>query len=1185
MNVLFSTFNNFFRSSNAGDILKQPIEPELNDDSENWEEIPREAALPERKPELPKHPKRIPQKPHQETPKPVWPNVLSHKEQLQSLSKEQKSLYNIDENLIYHKYVNSPFYPEGSSFSKPPKLSEIKNNDSLYKVIIKKDYDVNFKKSNNEDLIKLKTYFKHCHRGFFPLINNTFIDDHPIHSTLLKITKQLVSSYNNLTFSEKIENCEKAISEILFFLIEDSGENDAFTKNQIRAMALSSPQGEVPYSLPKNHPPLELLEIALRNHFTYAILDQEKTQIYKELVTQNKSNNDIENKLDKLYEFVTKQDVYFFDKLNFYERITDYDFRDISKNMLTSCNKLSASKKIEYLEKNIGAVIKKIAIFASEVEKICELNASQINNDEIIVLLDVGDRIDAQSDEMQKVNQPACIVPQEELEKMLREHLLLEMMEQKIESVLNEISTNSTLNVYSKIKLCETAIIEVQSLNAFCKKNTSDKCKVDDNTDILQEDAWELIDAPVEWEAHEYWELTTREEALRQKFLSAMLDQEKERIGKELLTKGNRFPEDFEKRCTQLHQFVTKNGTYAYEISTIYEAITNHDSLNTAVNQAKAQAIKHLPSSIRFWTSSDFLDDLTECIADFDQSISKHLNGSPQVIDPSHPKYIFESKLRIELAYWLSLTFATAFKRELYEPEIAIPPTDKEFTKALEKLLAFVTGNGRFESYSIKHLLLTRIFTSLKEIQSRLETENNKQKKIQNIDSSPYTAETLAEFQILLTTRPNKLICTKIQTLKWAKEEWISRFPQDNVLEEEDSGIIVTELQEETEKEKRKNAQAQTNPITTPPATNNNQIEMAKPVVEIPVAAPVKSYKATDSNIPVISYVDLAFRERLAEPAEDSALFNSLPAIVRMDVLRHVWFLGHYQGKAEEVACRLFKQIPTVEKEFNALKNRKPLVGKNPLGEAFIKRGEELLELYYSPAGIKSNFSHQFQTLPKEGLFFQYVYEMAKEAGVRIESWEYNFAECNWLQPGMIALSIQALERCLHTSVVTEIKIKCKVPAGHNLKIHGEGGDLSWTLGKPLTQIGEETYVYRMEGVKEKVDYKLVLDGTIWEGGSDHTIKAGASEEILPALILPKEPSIAVYYHGEGELFIRGEGPGMSWDEGQKLKSAGDGIFFLEATDEIYDYPFKIRLNDEKWMLGDNLMTENGKHLKVEPKF
>lgn len=90
--------------------------------------------------------------------------------------------------------------------------------------------------------------------------------------------------------------------------------------------------------------------------------------------------------------------------------------------------------------------------------------------------------------------------------------------------------------------------------------------------------------------------------------------------------------------------------------------------------------------------------------------------------------------------------------------------------------------------------------------------------------------------------------------------------------------------------------------------------------------------------------------------------------------------------------------------------------------------------------------------------------------------------------PGFVPLSM------------TEIKIKCVVPIGHALTIRGQGEGLDWNKGKPLQQIDDETHVYRIEGVSEKLEYKILLDDEQWENCPNHEIEAGKSEEFKPCL-------------------------------------------------------------------------------------
>ena len=88
--------------------------------------------------------------------------------------------------------------------------------------------------------------------------------------------------------------------------------------------------------------------------------------------------------------------------------------------------------------------------------------------------------------------------------------------------------------------------------------------------------------------------------------------------------------------------------------------------------------------------------------------------------------------------------------------------------------------------------------------------------------------------------------------------------------------------------------------------------------------------------------------------------------------------------------------------------------------------------------------------------------------------------------------------------VMTEVKVKCLVPHGHFLTIRGEGGGLNWDKGEKLVKLGEDTYVHKMEGVAGAVKYKILLDDAQFETVTDRTIEAQKSEEIVPALVMPK---------------------------------------------------------------------------------
>jgi hypothetical protein len=68
-------------------------------------------------------------------------------------------------------------------------------------------------------------------------------------------------------------------------------------------------------------------------------------------------------------------------------------------------------------------------------------------------------------------------------------------------------------------------------------------------------------------------------------------------------------------------------------------------------------------------------------------------------------------------------------------------------------------------------------------------------------------------------------------------------------------------------------------------------------------------------------------------------------------------------------------------------------------------------------------------------------------------------------------------------------------------------------------------------------------------------------------------------------LFIRGEGEGLSWDQGVPLHCSGDSTWIWASTDVQDRVVFKFLLNDVIWAQGENLIVESGKDIRVKPVF
>jgi hypothetical protein len=69
------------------------------------------------------------------------------------------------------------------------------------------------------------------------------------------------------------------------------------------------------------------------------------------------------------------------------------------------------------------------------------------------------------------------------------------------------------------------------------------------------------------------------------------------------------------------------------------------------------------------------------------------------------------------------------------------------------------------------------------------------------------------------------------------------------------------------------------------------------------------------------------------------------------------------------------------------------------------------------------------------------------------------------------------------------------------------------------------------------------------------------------------------------ELFIRGQGGGLSWAKGQPLASQGHESWVWTAAAPQGKVEFQLLLNDQVWARGENLVIEAGQKVEVCPDF
>lgn len=68
-------------------------------------------------------------------------------------------------------------------------------------------------------------------------------------------------------------------------------------------------------------------------------------------------------------------------------------------------------------------------------------------------------------------------------------------------------------------------------------------------------------------------------------------------------------------------------------------------------------------------------------------------------------------------------------------------------------------------------------------------------------------------------------------------------------------------------------------------------------------------------------------------------------------------------------------------------------------------------------------------------------------------------------------------------------------------------------------------------------------------------------------------------------LYIRGEGAGLSWEQGVPMLCEDGKQWHWDAETEDGPISFKFLMNDEKWALGENVTINAGDFHSSEPQF
>jgi hypothetical protein len=68
-------------------------------------------------------------------------------------------------------------------------------------------------------------------------------------------------------------------------------------------------------------------------------------------------------------------------------------------------------------------------------------------------------------------------------------------------------------------------------------------------------------------------------------------------------------------------------------------------------------------------------------------------------------------------------------------------------------------------------------------------------------------------------------------------------------------------------------------------------------------------------------------------------------------------------------------------------------------------------------------------------------------------------------------------------------------------------------------------------------------------------------------------------------LYIRGDGPGLSWDQGVPMECASSDTWTWSSTAATRPFAYKVLINDERWSSGDDFVASVGTENSVTPAF
>jgi hypothetical protein len=124
----------------------------------------------------------------------------------------------------------------------------------------------------------------------------------------------------------------------------------------------------------------------------------------------------------------------------------------------------------------------------------------------------------------------------------------------------------------------------------------------------------------------------------------------------------------------------------------------------------------------------------------------------------------------------------------------------------------------------------------------------------------------------------------------------------------------------------------------------------------------------------------------------------------------------------------------------------------------------------------------------------------------------------------------------------------------------------------------------------KKTTKKIVANVAAKATKAIKAIKAPAKKAAAPAKKRTSEPpatfiSAQIDIGFGNHLYLRGEGPALSWDHGVAMDCVGNNLWTSSVKNAAAPVVFKVLVNDITWSAGDDFTVAPGQSVTITPAF